>query len=775
MSALSAAMLRIPVSASNLIPETPGTAPNYFCTWNIQGYVASYTDGNTQRNALTETNLFSQGRFENWADFYLRIRGDLLFVMDDSWDVGFSNYDFGRDILSPERFPSFASSGTEPEKLKNLNTAFQARGWRAVGGWICANKGASAPVSDHDFYVERLRWMHAAGWGYWKVDWGQHASDAAWRHELTDWAHAFAPKLVVEHAQNWECIPFADTFRTYDVEAVTSIPVTLGRVGSALRFIADAQAGGIINCEDEPIIGAALGCAIGIMRHPLAGNLPDGRQDFAFPPVARDLKHCLNEVERGVIWHRVAPPFRVDGQVTVDTNQLTDIWCFHSGESWVHTKANTWVTNSAPARIARGGLPLPEVRIAKGEPPFVIASRNPNGVVTVATLGRTFCRTFKNRYYRTPLADVTLDLENVPSRIGVFGKYSSLTLKFTQSIAGSRILAQDILATEARDITQQIHLEGNTITIPGSVIKKVGLAAASPGDKSDPGVVLVIAANPPRLRGTPMVLGKNYGASVAFATDIKNWEKVKALGLNTVRICHVDAWFVDRKNVEWTPEQALPWLDKCVANAQATGMNIIINYHNTGEQDFQEKAGKPLDFTRVAEFWHLVAPRYREQTNVCYELNNEPSFGGGTFFKPEFHRGLMQLYRQVRQDAPQRTILLFSFNALAPDLKDIVDTYAAEIDWAHTLVAFHFYGGDGTSKVARKLVQAYPSTCTEWDYPGAANYVKPVDGKLMSAENCENLGVGWIDWRSWGDTNLDRIQEKLIPDAKAKGYWWGIN
>ena len=102
-------------SAANLIPETPGTAPDYFCTWNIQGYVSSYTIGEAQRNAITESNLFGAGLRQNWTGFYPRIRKDLFFVMDDSWDVGVSNYVFGTDVLSPELFPSFALAGTEPE------------------------------------------------------------------------------------------------------------------------------------------------------------------------------------------------------------------------------------------------------------------------------------------------------------------------------------------------------------------------------------------------------------------------------------------------------------------------------------------------------------------------------------------------------------------------------------------------------------------------------------------------------------------------------------
>jgi hypothetical protein len=229
------------LKAENLIPSTPGKAPDYFCTWNIQGYVADYIKEG-QRNAMTESNMFGSGKYQNWLGFYPRIRSDLYFVMDDSWDVGFTNYDHGADILNPERFPSFAASGTEPEKLKKLNTAVQAKGWRAVGGWICANKAAANKnVSDRDFYAERLKWMNTAGWGYWKVDWGAHSQDANWRRQLTEWGHQYAPHLDVEQAMIWSCAPFSDAFRTYDVEVITSIPVTLSRVCQGLPQVVRAR------------------------------------------------------------------------------------------------------------------------------------------------------------------------------------------------------------------------------------------------------------------------------------------------------------------------------------------------------------------------------------------------------------------------------------------------------------------------------------------------------------------------------------------------------
>ncbi|RYD23325.1 MAG: hypothetical protein EOP88_04620 [Verrucomicrobiaceae bacterium] len=488
-----AGLLQQDLKAENLIPTEPGTAPNYFCTWNVQGYVLSYEKGKL-RDAMTEQNMFGPRKHQGWVNFYPRIRSDLYFVMDDSWDVDFKNYDYGTDILNPERFPTYASSGTEQEKFKKLNDAVQAKGWRAVGGWIAANKAkAYKDMSDHDFFAERLKWMEAAGWGYLKVDWGTNSKSAKWRRQLTEWGHQYAPGIHVEQAMIWSCVPFSDVFRTYDIEVITSIPVTLSRVCDGIKQVGEPNAKALINCEDEPVIGAALGCAIGIMRHPFAGDLPDGKQDFAFPPVTRDVKRSLNEVERGVLWHRVAPPFKVDGKVNIDEAKLTDTWIFEEREGWETTKAGTKVSKSAPARITRGGLPLPTVKTASGEVPYVIASRHPNGALTIATLGRTLCPTPKDRKYGTPLADITLESGKLTGPIGIFGHYSSLTLTFDGPLKGRTILAQDILDKQARDITSRVVIKDNSITIPGKLIDQIGLEKADRGDKSDPGMVISIS------------------------------------------------------------------------------------------------------------------------------------------------------------------------------------------------------------------------------------------------------------------------------------------
>ena len=480
----------------NLIPTTPGETPDYLCTWSLQGFVVNYTGVTPTRDALTEANIWGNGKYQNWAYFYPRIRKDLIFMMDDSWDVGMklkNTGDCGGLQLNAERFPMTASATTEAAKLKILNQAFQAKGWRAVGGWVCAQKPMEfKDISDKDFYTQRLKAMNEAGWAYWKVDWGNNRSDEKWRRQLTELSHLHAPKLLVEHAINWSCVPFSDVFRTYDVEVMTSVPVTLDRVKKGLSTVAEPDAKGIINCEDEAVMAATLGCSMGIMRYPFVGNQPDGKQDFVFPPIGRDLKNCINEVERAVLWHRVAPPFKVDGKVTVDRAELEDSWYFKDREGW-STGAGKWARYRAPARMTRGDLPLPTVSILSGEPPFVIASRHPNGTVTIATLGRTLCKSVTDRSYALPLADITLQVGKLTGLVGVFGRYKSLTLIFDTALAGKTVLAQDILSLHSTNITDKVKASGNSLTIPGELIEKIGLAEATPGDKSDPGMVLSIS------------------------------------------------------------------------------------------------------------------------------------------------------------------------------------------------------------------------------------------------------------------------------------------
>lgn len=276
------------------------------------------------------------------------------------------------------------------------------------------------------------------------------------------------------------------------------------------------------------------------------------------------------------------------------------------------------------------------------------------------------------------------------------------------------------------------------------------------------------------MRGTPMVLGKSLTQSVAFAQNTENWKTIQNNGYNTIRVCWVDPWYKDHALAYWTVNEVLPYLDKCVENATATGMNLIINFHHVGAQ---QEFDKTYLFALEKEFWNAVAPRYKNNDLVYYEPANEPTFTVSDYLKPAFKTSYLELYNTIRNLAPDRQILMFSFNTIASDIVTVVENYTDQIDWKHTSVGYHMYNSTSSAAV-KAIMEKYPVLCTEWFYnykaalPGNS-FIKQVDGYKENAETLEKIGSGWIDWRDWSDITLNELVDTLIADARTKNYWWG--
>ncbi len=479
-------------SYRSLVPSTPSEAPDYLCTWNLQGYVVDYRGSDPTREAMNERSMFADSAYCNWSELYPSIRQDLYFVMDDSWDIPAEansthrNPHLGTAELDPSRFPSFKGSPTQ--RMCRLNDRMKQKGWKGIGGWICAQKADNfADADEAEYWATRLKSAQDAGMEYWKVDWGRNDRNGEWRRMLTDLGREHAPDLWIEHAMVNDYVTFSDVFRTYDVEDIIAQPVTIQRICRLLPYAADEGAQGIINCEDEPYIAAGLGCAIGVMRHQLGTELPDGTQDFVFPPVGRNYKKRLDEVVRGVRWHRIAAPFGVAADCSIDTTLLTDSWEVHEKETYVNRPIGSVVRESAPARVSRG-MPLPEVADTSATRPYVLASRYPNGAVAVAAIGRTI-----GREYVSKAVPVSIEVADAKAPVGIFGYFKELAIDYPVLPQGKfTVLAQDLAGDRPVDITARVTRNGNRLVVPGNVIDSVGLMAATAGDLSEPGMVLVV-------------------------------------------------------------------------------------------------------------------------------------------------------------------------------------------------------------------------------------------------------------------------------------------
>jgi hypothetical protein len=433
-----------------------------------------------------------------------------------------SQWDLGSLLVAEDKFPS--CSGSAEERLVKLNLMVLADGWKGTGLWLPAHPhgdrkdGITMPDKMVEkFYREELTTRKNASISYWKIDYGFRAGDLKFREMITRMAEEFAPGITVEHGRGggplndeecpWDTQNFHRTgsyrtwddgkilqtagdiakishvLRTYDITQQLSIPTTLDRVAQILLEMSGSGYKVVLNCEDEPYIGAVLGCAVGILRHP---NMIE-MQGYEYDPF--HFKHRIDEVTRAVRWHRIAPAFGAGlSENILDTNMLADSWEFQQGDAWATWITGRVVTQTAPARVSRG-MPLPEVR-CEGEPPYIICSRHPGGAVAVGSLPRVSA----GRKIYHPLADVTIRVENINYPIGVFGRFKSLTILYADDgITGiDNIYGQDLAGESAIDITALTDLRKGQIVIAGDVIEKTGLSAASEGDLSEPGMVIRI-------------------------------------------------------------------------------------------------------------------------------------------------------------------------------------------------------------------------------------------------------------------------------------------
>jgi hypothetical protein len=520
----------------NLVPDAASVTPSYWCTWGAQNYA---TDSVTLRNAvwgvnghssqadhLTESALFGE---HGWAYFLPEVSKDLLIMFDVGWDVASGiNFDDRRWLLgslelAEDKFPS--CNGTPTERLWKLNQLCKDHGWKGAGIWVAAHPAVQDPSGNmtrkamEDYYRERMIWSRDAGITYWKVDYGSFSSKHWFRKMLSDLAREVAPDLLVENARNsapvndYECpwdtdmyhetgeyqewgdgqvletavrmIGYSQVFRTYDVTAQLSVPTTLDRTAQQLALAStDGQNTCLLNTEDEMYLGAALGCALGIMRHPMWMTLEGNQYDIF------NARKRITEVVRAVRWQRMAPAFPVGAaSVHLDPVYLTDTWTFQKGDTWASWFDGRQIQQKAPARVSRG-MDLPVVD-CEGDPPYVVASRNPNGAVAIAALPRVFAD--RSLHHRQAEIRISRLQEEFP--IGFFGTCRQLTLEFEALSGNQHLWAQDLALETALDISGRVRWDEHQIIIPGELIREIGTMGNGPDDHSEPGLVLMLNPN----------------------------------------------------------------------------------------------------------------------------------------------------------------------------------------------------------------------------------------------------------------------------------------
>jgi len=247
---------------------------------------------------------------------------------------------------------------------------------------------------------------------------------------------------------------------------------------------------------------------------------------------------------------------------------------------------------------------------------------------------------------------------------------------------------------------------------------------------------------------------------------------IKGLGLNALHLWAECFWE--------TPGENLACIDTCVEWCRQESLYCVICYGccNKNNNFFIDS---------LTRFWNIYSPRYKDQTHVVYEIQNEPASN-----TEAWHDSVIDMsrtcYQIIRSNAPETHILFFSLSAMKGGSKSIardVERLGPDIDWSNASVAFHgyfVYADSQATYLHQLFAQGIRMTCTE--FPGGCvpeyNRYNEVLAKTYSAEGVSyfhfcplpqasneihsvvNSGVTWQpDFGNWPQPHVDQTVATL--------------
>ncbi len=253
------------------------------------------------------------------------------------------------------------------------------------------------------------------------------------------------------------------------------------------------------------------------------------------------------------------------------------------------------------------------------------------------------------------------------------------------------------------------------------------------------------------------------GSSDPSLYKTEYWQPYKDLGYNNVRI--VVAW--GSVYPGFSKDETLKALDELVALFSYMDMYVTIcgsanDYNWFHKADLQDQ-------------WNHIAPRYKDNPQVMYEIQNEPMGDPNGFLsKVSSPKGsgfdLVTIYQSVRTTAPDTIIGMWGFANIGGPTNDALWAIKSHdkdksISYTKTAVAFHYYPPTTPNYVAA-LQKTYPVWMTEGsdEAPGGST-----NCDFPWYLDCEIKGI------SWNSMDFQNTLEKckaIKAHLTEKGHGW---
>lgn len=170
-------------------------------------------------------------------------------------------------------------------------------------------------------------------------------------------------------------------------------------------------------------------------------------------------------------------------------------------------------------------------------------------------------------------------------------------------------------------------------------------------------------------------------------------------------------------------------LDTAIDTASFMGMYVIINNKSCCCGNYSQE----LDEL----FWDEAAVRYKDNTNVIYEIQNQPTTAG--VYNSASIQFEEDMYSYVRSRAPDTHIILWSSSRVIDDTKNYIDL-GTDINYVNASVGLHLYYHeleDPNFTTLGIIKSAYPVIITEFSPSSFVNTASIWD-------YCETNGISWM-------------------------------
>jgi endoglucanase len=187
--------------------------------------------------------------------------------------------------------------------------------------------------------------------------------------------------------------------------------------------------------------------------------------------------------------------------------------------------------------------------------------------------------------------------------------------------------------------------------------------------------------------------------AVPFFSDVNWWKSLRDIGhFNGVRmLAFLGTW---PNNTETLNVNMLLFrLDSAIKAATEAGMYVIIDNHS-------ECCGNQ-NIINDTIFWKAVAPRYANDTNVIYELKNEPWVADAVGLESYEYA----MYNVIRPLAPNTHIIMWSPGDINHLPTSIPRYFASTNNYANVSIGFHMYGAYGDLTMLKNNVAILKQNC----------------------------------------------------------------